>query len=84
MTNHLNLFAPAARIAMPTLSAGPVKHTHDAPRTGHTRPSVVDDLLSIIDDGIVCCRCQRQPAAIPARTASIGSHHAASAWIERP
>ena len=79
MTNHLNLFATVARIALPTFSVGPIKHAHKARRTDHSRLPAVGDLLSIINGGIVYCRRQWQRAPPQARTASIGSHCAAGA-----
>jgi hypothetical protein len=84
MTNHLNLFAPVARTAMPTLSAGPIKHAHKVRRTGHSQPPVVDELLATITDGILWRRDQRQSAATLARLAAIASTAPIGAWIERP
>lgn len=84
MTNHLNLFAPVARIAMPTFSVGPITHARKAQRTGHSRSSVLDEPLAAIDGGILCCRYQRQSAASLARGPNIGSTAPTGTSIERP
>jgi hypothetical protein len=79
MMNYLNLFGPVARIVMPTLLVGSIKHTHQSRRIAHSRPDAVDELISIIDDGIVCYRRRRQPVASGDGAASIGSPRAADA-----
>lgn len=73
MTNHRNLFAPIARIALPTFSVGPIKHAHKVRRGGYSRPPVLDETFAAIDGGILSCRQQRQSAATLARGPSIGS-----------
>src|SRR5215831_11833639 len=77
MTNHLNLFATVARIALPTFSVGPIKHVHKAQRTDHNRLPAVGDLLSIINGGIVYCRRQWQRAPPQARIALLARRSSA-------
>jgi hypothetical protein len=84
MTDNLNVFAPVDRIAMPTPAVEPTKHIHKSRRAPHRRPPVIDQLLSIIEDGVVCCRAWRQPEATPTRAAGITSPDAAAVYIERP
>jgi hypothetical protein len=84
MTDDLDPFTPAARIALPTLSAGPIKHAHKAQQTGHGPLPVVDEPLATIDDGVLRCRHQRQSAVILARGPNIGATAPTGAWIEHP
>lgn len=84
MTNHLNLFAPIARIALPTFSVGPIKHAHNVRRRDYSRPPVLDETFAASDGGILSYRHQRQSAATLARGPSIGSIAPTDAWIERP
>jgi hypothetical protein len=84
MMEHLNLFLSVARIAMPTFSVGPTRHAHKARLTGHRRSPLLDAPLAAIAGGIVCCRYQRQFAALLARGPNIASTAPTGASIERP
>lgn len=82
MTNHLNLFAPIARIALPTFSVGPIKYAHKVRRRVYSGPPVLDKTFAAIEDGILPTDMRRSAAT--RRGPSIGSIAPPDAWIERP
>ncbi|OCK58391.1 hypothetical protein LMTR3_21550 [Bradyrhizobium sp. LMTR 3] len=84
MTDDLDLFAPAAHIALRTLSAGPIKHAHKAQQTGDGRRPGIDEPLASIDDGVLRCRYQRQSAIMLAHAPNVGATAPTGALIERP
>ena len=84
MTGDLHLFALMTRIAMPIFSIGSIEHAHKARRRRYGQSPALDQLLTSIDDGILCHRHGRQSVDLLARGPGVGSTAPIGVWIERP